>query len=79
MTQQSIPDMVATQRDLLTPSDVANELKVKVTTLAIWRTTGRHRLPFVKIGRAIRYRRSDLDTWLAERARTNGATAGGAA
>jgi hypothetical protein len=36
--------------------------------LAVWRSTGRHGIPFLKVGAAIRYRQRDLDEWL--RART---------
>jgi excisionase family DNA binding protein len=34
-------------------------------TLAVWASTGRGPA-FVKIGRLVRYRRSDLDEWLRE-------------
>lgn len=50
-------------------------LNLKRGTLAVWRSTGRYQLPFVKIGRTVRYRRSDLIAWLETRTRTNGATA----
>jgi excisionase family DNA binding protein len=36
-------------------------------TLAVWKSTKRYNLPSVKIGRAIRYRKSDLDKFLEER------------
>jgi excisionase family DNA binding protein len=43
--------------------------------LSVWRSTGRYNLPFFKIGRKVRYRRADLDAWLAARYRETGATA----
>jgi hypothetical protein len=48
-------------------------LDVAPTTLEIWRCTGRYDLPFEKIGRSVRYRKSALDRWRA--ARTHVSTA----
>nr|WP_226856670.1 helix-turn-helix domain-containing protein [Acidithiobacillus caldus] len=42
-------------------------LGVKPSTLANWRTTGRYALPFLKVGRLVRYRTSDLAAWIARR------------
>ena len=50
-------------------------LDVSPGTLSVWRSTGRYALPFLKIGRKVRYRRADLDAWLAARLRETGATA----
>jgi predicted DNA-binding transcriptional regulator AlpA len=36
---------------------------------------GRYALPFIKIGRNVRYRRADLLAWLEKRTRETGATA----
>ena len=44
-------------------------------TLGVWRSTGRYNLPFLKVGRAVRYRRADLLAWLEKRTRETGATA----
>ena len=52
---------------LLSPRDVAAITGLSVETLAQWRSQGRGPL-FVKISRNfVRYRKSDLDGWLAER------------
>jgi excisionase family DNA binding protein len=45
---------------LLTPQQVAELLQVPQTTLAVWRSTGRVKLRFVKIGRAVRYPADDV-------------------
>ncbi len=45
---------------LLTPSEVAAVLKVSVSTLAVWRCTKRYALTFIKVGRSVRYRATDL-------------------
>ena len=44
---------------LATPLQVQNFIGVPVNTLAYWRFEGSH-LPFVKMGRLIRYRRQDV-------------------
>ena len=54
------------------PSQVSDKqaaevLGAKTTTLAVWRSTGRYNLPFVKVGRLVRYRVSDLAAFLARR------------
>lgn len=43
-------------------------------TLSVWRSTGRYKLPFIKIGRSVRYRRSVLAQFLENRTRISGAT-----
>ena len=60
---------------LLTREQAAEYLGVKAQTLACWASQKRYNLPFVRVGRSIRYRRVDLDRWLD--ARTVGAVAGG--
>ncbi|MGK4341145.1 helix-turn-helix domain-containing protein [Ectopseudomonas oleovorans] len=61
---------------LLTPEQAAEELGLSVKTLATWRSTGRHALPYIRVGARIRYRRADLDAWLASRQRTSTAAQG---
>jgi excisionase family DNA binding protein len=53
----------------------AEYLNVSPGTLSVWRSTGRHGLPFVKVGRNVRYRQIDLDKWINDRVRETGATA----
>ncbi len=50
--------------DLLTRDQAAAYLGIAVQTLAVWTCTRRHDLPFIKVGRSVRYRKSDLDAWL---------------
>jgi len=61
-------------KDLLDDISAAEILGVTPGTLAVWRCTGRYSLPFIKVGRKVRYRRADLDAWLDARTRTNGST-----
>jgi excisionase family DNA binding protein len=52
--------------DLLTDRQAAALLAVKPRTLRLWRNT--RALPHIRVtSRVIRYRRSDLDAWLARR------------
>jgi len=39
--------------------------------LTVWRCTGRHNLPFVKVGRRVMYRREALDRWIDARTGTS--------
>jgi len=51
-------------RELLTSEETARILGVKPQSLAIWRMHGVN-LPYVRVGRLVRYRRSDIDAWIA--------------
>lgn len=75
MTNQTLSQIVGRTRELLDEKQAAEHLTVSPGTLSVWRSTGRYNLPFVKVGRMVRYRLSDLDAWLAARARESGATA----
>lgn len=72
MTIQSI---IEATRELVDDKTAAQILGIKPSTLGVWRSTGRYALSFVKVGRSVRYRRSDLDAWLEKRTRETGATA----
>jgi len=53
-----------TQHDLVTPKDAAAIMSVSVGTLAKWRSTGHPSIPYVKIGRCVRYRRAELEDYI---------------
>ncbi len=60
------------QDDLLGPSDAGEYIGgIKPQTLAVWRCSGRHDLPFIKVGNRVFYRRSALDAWLESRTMTH--------
>jgi excisionase family DNA binding protein len=65
-TEKGLLDM---NRDsvLLSRKEAAEILGVTPGTLAVWACTRRHNLPFIKVGRAVRYRRKDLEAWMASR------------
>jgi excisionase family DNA binding protein len=50
--------------DLLTRREAAAYLGVSEQTLAIWKCTGRYDLPYLKIGRLVKYEAADLDAFL---------------
>ena len=72
MTFQNI---VQSSKELLDERAAAALLDVAAGTLSVWRSTGRYGIPFVKVGRKVRYRRADLTAWLETRYRESGATA----
>lgn len=46
---------------LLTPAQTAELLQIDIRTLAVWRTTRRHKeLKFIKLGNRVRYRFTDV-------------------
>lgn len=59
---------------LLTPAEAAVYIGVTGNTLSVWRCVGRYKIPYIKVGRLVRYRQSDLDAWLESRTRSNGST-----
>ena len=52
---------------LLTREQAADFLKMRPQTLAAWGSNGRYGLPMIRVGRSVRYRLSDLESWLARR------------
>jgi len=60
----------------LTTEQAAQYLSLSKTTLPRWRWSG-DGPKFVKLGRAVRYRVSDLDEWTASRTRANTCKEGG--
>lgn len=52
---------------LLSPFEAAVYLGVEVSTLSVWRCTGRYNIEFIKVGRLVKYRKSSLDAFLEQR------------
>ena len=50
--------------NLLITDEAAPVVGLHPTTLATWRCTKEQRIPYLKIGRRVYYRRSDLESWL---------------
>ena len=66
------------QSQRLTPTEAAAYIGSTPKTLAKWRSTGRHSIPFLKFGTgkraSVRYDRNDLDAFL-NRCREHGSGA----
>lgn len=52
---------------LLTEKEASAYLGVRPGTLAVWRCVRRYPLPFIKVGRLVRYSRRDLDRFVESR------------
>ena len=52
------------QEGLCSPAEASRILGVTPHTLAVWRCENRYSLPYVKIGRLVRYRRADLEAFI---------------
>ena len=52
---------------LLSNNEAARLLGIKPETLAVWRSEQRYEIPYIKVGRCVRYRLSDLENWISSR------------
>lgn len=53
--------------ELLSRREAAAYLGIAENTLAIWKSSGRYGLPYIKLGRLVKYRRVDLDAFIMNR------------
>jgi len=53
--------------ELLTSEQAAIYLGISPGALEVWRCTKRYHLPFIKVGRLVRYQKSELDSFLDKR------------
>jgi predicted DNA-binding transcriptional regulator AlpA len=58
--------------EMLDPPELSAAIKVPEKTLAQWRYLGRGPA-YVRVGRHVRYRQVDVDTWIANQTVTPGA------
>ena len=59
---------------LMKPEQAADFLQIAPATLAVWRSTNRRKLAYVKIGGQVRYRREDLEKFIADNTRNTEST-----
>ena len=50
---------------LVSRDETAALLRVRPQSLAVWATTGRYNLPFVKVGRRVMYRLVDIERFIS--------------
>lgn len=55
------------QNNLLSNTEAAEYIGVSPNTLEVWRCTKRYDLPYIKVGRIVKYRREALDAFLESR------------
>ena len=69
MLSHSLPGSTSIKphSDLLTEVEAANFLGLEPKTLAVWRSTKRYPLSYLKVGRLVRYCKSDLIAFLESR------------
>jgi excisionase family DNA binding protein len=57
----------AANGEILNNDDAAKYIGVTPRTLEVWRCTKRYQIPFIKVGRLVKYRKSALDAFLDSR------------
>lgn len=55
---------------LLTSKETAKVLGISSRTLDVWRSIGRSHVPFIKVGRSVRYRMSDIENYIQQQTMT---------
>ena len=63
----SIAEQLREAQALRDEAFAARYIGVKPGTLQVWRSTKRYDLPYIKVGRLVRYRQSALDAFLTSR------------
>jgi excisionase family DNA binding protein len=59
------PIKITLDDNVIVDTDQAAELiATPAKTLIKWRSTGEHNIPYIKIGRNVRYRTADLRAWI---------------
>lgn len=61
-TPHSTPDRLLTEKESAVYLGLENH-----QTLAVWRCNKRYQIPYIKVGRNVRYRLSDLQRWMESR------------
>ncbi len=64
MLQKTISPLSFNDAVLATTEEAATLLKINAATLQKWRSTGENNIPFVKIGRSVRYSTVDLKAYV---------------
>lgn len=55
------------RKKLMNVREAAEYLAIQPNTLRIWKCTGRYSIPYVRVGRLIKYYQADLDAFLERR------------
>lgn len=74
-THQELIQSIATQLGYdappvtISPTETSTVLGATTGTLEVWRSTGRHGIPFIKVGSRVRYPLAGLAAFLAKNTR----------
>lgn len=63
----SITSVLPNLPELLTEAEFCDLARIKPQTAAVWRSSKRYALPYVKVGRLVRYRKADVLAFLEAR------------
>jgi excisionase family DNA binding protein len=66
MSAKTITLIPPKNTELLSSYEASTYLGVSPGTLEVWRCTKRYAIPFIKVGRLVRYRKSALDNFLQQ-------------
>lgn len=66
MAANAITPIISQNADLFSNDQAAAYIGVTPRTLEVWRCTKRHPIPFIKVGRLVKYRKSALDAFLEQ-------------
>ena len=67
----TIKEVTEMNTKLLTSEQVSEILGVNTHTLAVWRCTGRYNLPYIKTGRLVRYKDTDVAAFINSSTKSN--------
>lgn len=56
---------------LVTPEQASELLAIPASSLQKWRSTGENNIPYIKIGRGVRYRTADLKAYVERHTKQN--------
>ena len=68
---------MANSKTLMNQEEAAIYLGTTVGTLNSWRHYGKYKIPFVRWGNRIRYRKEDLDAWIESQCENSLSNKGG--
>lgn len=61
------PTLIPPKDEIFSNTVAAEYIGVTPRTLEVWRCTKRYQIPFIKVGRLVKYRKSALDAFLESR------------
>lgn len=67
MVKSTTPKPTPVKDPLHSNESAANYLEISPGTLDVWRSTKRYAIPYIKVGRLVKYRQSALDAFLESR------------